>query len=243
MGSANEKSKHQTLLSRLLGLSALCSAAALPPGHACAQEAAAGDALQEVVVTAERRNADIQTTPVSVTAISGSELLDKHIDVIADLETQVPGLSVTDSGFTQNINIRGMGNSTASPTVTTGVPVYRDGLYQPEAILLTEPFYDIADVEVLRGPQGTIVGQNSTGGALVITSANPNFDGVNGFAEVLGGNYHERKVDGADQPADQRCAGGPCGVQHRGSGQFLRGYWPKHRRGLGTGQHLSRPDR
>jgi len=197
MGSASEKPKHQTLLSRLLGLSALCSAAALPPGHACAQEAAAGDALQEVVVTAERRNADIQTTSVSVTAISGSELLDKHIDVIADLETQVPGLSVTDSGFTQNINIRGMGNSTASPTVTTGVPVYRDGLYQPEAILLTEPFYDIADVEVLRGPQGTIVGQNSTGGALVITSANPNFDGVNGFAEVLGGSYQERKVDGA----------------------------------------------
>jgi iron complex outermembrane recepter protein len=197
MGGANEKSRHQNLLSRLLGLSALCGAASLPPGHACAQEAASADALQEVVVTAERRSADIQTTPVSVTAISGEELLDKHIDVISDLETQVPGLSVTDSGFTQNINIRGMGNSTASPTVTTGVPVYRDGLYQPEAILLTEPFYDIADVEVLRGPQGTIVGQNSTGGALVITSANPNFNGVNGFAEILGGSYSERKVDGA----------------------------------------------
>jgi iron complex outermembrane receptor protein len=197
MGSLTEKPKHQNLLSRLLGLFAVCSAASLPPGHACAQESSSSDALQEVVVTAERRSADIQTTPVSVTAISGSDLLDKHIEVIADLETQVPGLSVTDSGFTQNINIRGMGNSTASPTVTTGVPVYRDGLYQPEAILLTEPFYDIADVEVLRGPQGTIVGQNSTGGALVITSANPNFNGVGGFVEVLGGNYSERKVDGA----------------------------------------------
>jgi iron complex outermembrane receptor protein len=197
MGNANKNPKHQNLLSQLLALFAVCSAASLPPGHVCAQETAGSDALEEVVVTAERRSSDIQTTSVSVTAMSGADLLDKHIDVIADLETQVPGLSVTNSGFTQNINIRGMGNSTASPTVTTGVPVYRDGLYQPEAILLTEPFYDIADVEVLRGPQGTIVGQNSTGGALVITSANPNFNGVNGYAEVLGGNYSERKVDGA----------------------------------------------
>jgi iron complex outermembrane receptor protein len=194
---SGEKSKRPGPLSRLLALLTVCGGTALAPGHACAQDASTDGALQEVVVTAERRSADIQTTAVSVTAISGSDLLDKHIDVIADLETQVPGLSVTDSGFTQNINIRGMGNSTASPTVTTGVPVYRDGLYQPEAILLTEPFYDIADVEVLRGPQGTIVGQNSTGGALVISSANPNFNGVNGFAEVVGGNYQERKIDGA----------------------------------------------
>ena len=197
VGTVTDTSKHQNLLSRLLGLFAVCGVASLSPGHACAQEATTSDALQEVVVTAERRATDIQTTPVSVTALSGSELLDRHIEVIGDLETQVPGLSVTNSGFTQNINIRGMGNSTASPTVTTGVPVYRDGLYQPEAILLTEPFYDIADVEILRGPQGTIVGQNSTGGALVITSANPNFNGVNGYAEVVGGNYNERKVDGA----------------------------------------------
>jgi iron complex outermembrane recepter protein len=197
VGTVTDNSKHQSLLSRVLGLFAVCSVAALSPGHTCAQEATTSDTLQEVVVTAERRSTDIQTTPVSVTAISGSDLQDKHINVIGDLETQVPGLSVTNSGFTQNINIRGMGNSTASPTVTTGVPVYRDGLYQPEAILLTEPFYDIADVEILRGPQGTIVGQNSTGGALIINSANPNFNGVNGYAEVIGGNYNERKVDGA----------------------------------------------
>jgi iron complex outermembrane recepter protein len=197
VGTVTDNSKHQNLLSRVLGLFAVCGVASLSPGHTCAQEATTSDTLQEVVVTAERRATDIQATPVSVTAISGSDLQDKHINVIGDLETQVPGLSVTNSGFTQNINIRGMGNSTASPTVTTGVPVYRDGLYQPEAILLTEPFYDIADVEILRGPQGTIVGQNSTGGALIINSANPNFNGVNGYAEVIGGNYSERKVDGA----------------------------------------------
>lgn len=155
------------------------------------------DSLDVIIVTAERRSINIQSTPISETAITGSDLLDKHIDAIGDLETQVPGLSVTNNGFTQNVNIRGLGNTTVSPAVTTGVPVFRDGLYQPEAILLTEPFYDIADVEVLRGPQGTLVGQNSTGGALVINSANPNFNGVNGYVEVLRGNYDDRQIEGA----------------------------------------------
>jgi outer membrane receptor protein involved in Fe transport len=104
---SGEKSKRPGPLSRLLALLTVCGGTAMAPGHACAQDASTDGALQEVVVTAERRSADIQTTAVSVTAISGSDLLDKHIDVIADLETQVPGLSVTDSGFTQNINIRG----------------------------------------------------------------------------------------------------------------------------------------
>ena len=200
-GSANErtgKTSHVSLLSRLLALFAVCGTASLHPEHACAQEAAdSSTVLQEVVVTAERRAVNLQNTSVSETAISGNELLEKHINVISDLESQVPGLSVTSGGFTQNINIRGMGNTTAAPTVTTGVPVFRDGLYQPEAILLTEPFYDIADVEVLRGPQGTIIGQNSTGGALVINSNNPNFDGVNGYTEVVAGNFNLRQADGA----------------------------------------------
>jgi len=122
VGSVADKTKHQNLLTRLLGALVICGTAQLAPGHACAQETTTSDTLQEVVVTAERRAVDIQTTSVSETAISGADLLDRHVDVIADLETQVPGLSVTNSGFTQNINIRGMGNSTASPTVTTGVP-------------------------------------------------------------------------------------------------------------------------
>jgi iron complex outermembrane recepter protein len=98
VGTVTDNSRHRNLLSRLLGLFAVCGVASLSPGQTCAQEAASSDALQEVVVTAERRSTDIQTTPVSVTAISGSDLLDRHIDVISDLETQVLGLSVTNSG-------------------------------------------------------------------------------------------------------------------------------------------------
>ncbi len=190
------------MLSRFLAFFALCGFLSFHAGHACAK-GAAGDSLtavptlQEVVVTAQRRAVNMQSTSVSETAVSGSAILNQHIDRISDLETQVPGLSVTTSGFTENINIRGMGNTTASPTVTTGVPVFRDGLYEPEAILLTEPFYDIHDVEILRGPQGTIIGQNSTGGAVVINSNNPNFRGVNGYAQLVAGDYGRKRIDGA----------------------------------------------
>ena len=155
------------------------------------------DVLQEIVITAERRTADVQATAISLTVLSGDALGQQHIDRLSDLQSQVPDLSITSGGFTENINIRGLGNTTSSPNVTTGVPVFRDGLYQPEAILLSEPFYDIADVEVLRGPQGTIVGQNSTGGALIVNSNNPNFDGNNGYAEVAIGVYGDIRADGA----------------------------------------------
>jgi iron complex outermembrane receptor protein len=162
-----------------------------------AQPAAPGNVVGEVVVTAERRSVNIQTTPISVAAVSGNTLAEKQVVTIEDLQASVPGLSVTESGQTTNVNIRGLGNSAITPSITTGVAVFRDGLYEPEAILLNEPFYDIGDVEVERGPQGTIIGQNSTGGAVQINSRNPNFNGINGYMEGTVGNYGDRRLDGA----------------------------------------------
>jgi iron complex outermembrane receptor protein len=183
--------------------SALC--ATLAAGGARADDApapatvapAATGAVEEVVVTAERRSTSSQNTAISMTAVSGDKLVEAHVNTIADVQNVAPGLSVTNSGLTQNVNIRGLGNTAVSPNITTGVAVFRDGLYEPEAILLSEPMYDIADVEVLKGPQGTIIGQNSTGGALTINSKNPNFGGVNGYAEAQFGSYNDRKFDGA----------------------------------------------
>lgn len=154
--------------------------------------------LNEIVVTAERRVMDVQRTPIAVSVVSGQQLTETHTATIQDLETQVPGLSYTQNGFTSNINLRGLGNTATSPNITTGVAVFHDGLYQPEAILLNTPFYDIASVEVLRGPQGTIVGQNSTGGALQVNSRNPEIEGgVGGFVDGTYGNFAERRLMGA----------------------------------------------
>ncbi len=89
---------------------------------------------------------------------------------IADLQSASPSLSITDAGQTQSVNIRGIGLASNSPNATAGVATYVDGLFQPP-IVQSNSFYDLAGVEVLRGPQGTLVGTNSTGGAIFINSA------------------------------------------------------------------------
>ncbi|HWK41397.1 MAG TPA: TonB-dependent receptor [Croceibacterium sp.] len=199
-----ESTRDQRRKSR--GIAAVRLAAMLATVMPCAvfaqtESADGGDQASEppvIMVTAERRSTDVQRTPISVSVISGDQLADRQITEIQSLETQVPGLSYTQNGFTSNINLRGLGNTTTSPNITTGVAVFHDGLYQPEAILLNTPFYDIASVEVLRGPQGTIIGQNSTGGSLQVNSRNPELSGgVNGFVDATVGNYNLLRLQGA----------------------------------------------
>jgi len=155
------------------------------------------DQVETVIVTAERRAESAQTTSLAVTALSGKEITSKNVKDMTDLQFVSPSLSTTEVSFTENVNIRGIGLNIQSPTVVSGVALYRDGLFYPGNILADEPYYDIADVEVLRGPQGTFVGQNSTGGALMITSQNPNFDGFGGYIEGQGGNYTDIGIRGA----------------------------------------------
>lgn len=144
--------------------------------------------LEDIVVTAERRTANVQDIPLSVTALNQSQLASKAVARVEDLAYATPSLTVSDSGITQSVNIRGIGIATGEPAVVNGVATYLDGVFQPP-ILTTNLFYDIASVEVLRGPQGTLVGSNSTGGAIFIRSQNPDFKGVGGFAE---GRYGSR---------------------------------------------------
>jgi iron complex outermembrane receptor protein len=187
-------------VSAALGLTA---AAGLPSGIAYAQQAQAGPqgesagGLEEVVVTAERRSEDVQTTPIALTAVSGADLAANQEISIADLQVAAPSFSVNTAGQYQSINIRGIGNAAVNPAIVPGIAVFRDGLFLAETIGLSEPFYDIADAEVLRGPQGTFIGQSSTGGAVLINSVSPTFDGVNGFIDALVGNYTDVKTTGA----------------------------------------------
>jgi iron complex outermembrane receptor protein len=181
----------------------VAAAACIRAGGASAQtqEAATqgpqNDELTEVIVTAERRAADQQQTPISMTVESGEDLLKDHIFQITDLQQIAPNFSVNTTGDYNSINIRGIGNTAVNPAITPGVAVARDGLIAAEIVSLNEPFYDIADVEVLKGPQGTFIGQSSTGGALLINSHNPTFDGVNGYVNALVGNFTDTRVDGA----------------------------------------------
>ena len=95
--------------------------------------------LQEVVVTAELRAENLQTTPIAATVLNADELRQKGVLQMADLQTASPSLSITPAGLTANVNIRGIGLDSGSPSVVPGVAGYRDGLWQPP-IVTTDSF-------------------------------------------------------------------------------------------------------
>ena len=152
--------------------------------------------LEEIVVTAERREENLQDVPIAATALTGDQLQDKGVQRIADLQYAAPSLSITDQGLTQSVNIRGIGIASGSPAVANGVATYLDGVFQPP-VLTSSSFYDIASVEVLRGPQGTLVGSNSTGGAIFVNTQNPTTDRIKGYAQAHYGSYDAYGAEGA----------------------------------------------
>lgn len=173
------------------------------PGGSAGPEALAisgaqtdSDTFGAIVVTAQRREENLQDVPIAATAYRGDQLQSKAVSAVADLQFAAPSLSVTDAGETQSVNIRGIGIASNSPNVSNGVATYIDGLFQPP-IVTSIPFYDIATIEVLRGPQGTLVGNNSTGGAIFINSQNPDVGAVEGYAQASYGNYNQYEVEGA----------------------------------------------
>lgn len=152
--------------------------------------------LEEIVVTAQRRVESLQDVAIAATAIPGEQLRAKAVDRLEDLQFAAPSLIITDSGLVQSVNIRGIGLASGSPQVTNGVATYIDGLFQPP-IVTTNSFYDIANVEVLRGPQGTLAGANSTGGAIFITTNNPQLGAPDAYAEAEFGSYGTQAAQGA----------------------------------------------
>ncbi|CAN5298035.1 TonB-dependent receptor [soil metagenome] len=153
--------------------------------------------LGDVVVTAERRTTNLQTTAVAASVLSGQELQNKGVTNIETLQFSVPSVTVQNSGQGNSFNIRGIGKTENNSSVGVGVITYRDGVAVFPAYFQNEPFFDIQSLEVLRGPQGTFAGQNATGGAVFITETNPDFGGFGGYVTGQYGNYNDMRVQGA----------------------------------------------
>jgi iron complex outermembrane receptor protein len=154
--------------------------------------------IETVVVTAERRATDVQTTPIAVTVLSGADLKARNIDVLDSLAFTTPSLTVQDSGQNVLLNIRGIGKTDGGAQDSVGVVTYRDGATTTyNGFVADEPYYDISSIQVLRGPQGTFAGQNATGGAILITETDPSLDSVKGFIEGQYGSYNDVRVQGA----------------------------------------------
>jgi iron complex outermembrane receptor protein len=174
-------------------------------GSAAAQTAAsAPDAgsgpitLTEVVVTAERRRTDFQDTPISGTVISGSDIASMGINTVDQLQFATPGATIDNFGQGIDFNIRGIGKAEHNTQTTVGVITYRDGIATFPGYFQEEPYYDVATIEILRGPQGTFGGQNATGGAVFVTTNDPKIGGgFEGCVQGQGGNYTDFALQGA----------------------------------------------
>jgi iron complex outermembrane recepter protein len=154
--------------------------------------------LQEVLVTAERRSTNLQTTAVSATVLTADDIAAKGVNLVDQLQFIAPSVTIDDFGQGIDFDIRGIGKGEHNTQTPTGVITYRDGAATFPGYMTEEPYYDVADIEVYRGPQGTLVGQNATGGAVFVTTANPKLDGgYDGYVQAQYGNYNDRGGQGA----------------------------------------------
>jgi iron complex outermembrane recepter protein len=168
---------------------------------AAAHEEAADDQsqLSDILVTAERRDVNLQKAPLSVSAVTGDVLAQSNVTEITGLNGSVPGLVVARSGGGERvITIRGIGSETPENTNTQpGVSYHVDGVYIFNSIAANAAFIDVGQVEVLRGPQGTTFGQGSTGGTINVVTNKPSLTDFSGNIDAGYGNYSFVKANAA----------------------------------------------
>jgi iron complex outermembrane recepter protein len=181
---------------------ALCASAAMAfiPGGAYAQDAVTETAVDdggiaEIVVTAQRREENLQDVPLSVTAITGEQLRTADVRDITRLEQTVPGLRVARSGAAARPAIRGVYTEAIAANSDPRIGFYIDEIYQSRLQQTTAAFVDLERVEVQKGPQGTLFGRNSLGGNIALTSAKPVDEFDLGVA-LIAGNYDRIKAEG-----------------------------------------------
>ncbi|HEX9659301.1 MAG TPA: TonB-dependent receptor, partial [Rhodothermales bacterium] len=136
----------------------------------------AQDALEEIVVTATRRTTDLQKAGISASVLSGDMIDDKAVFDLYELQYAAPSMTIASFGSANEFSIRGVGRTQVDIDVPSGVVIYRDGAPTIAGYFQTEPYFDVESIEVLRGPQGTFVGKNASGGAVFINTNDPSFD-------------------------------------------------------------------
>src|SRR5262245_58509580 len=129
--------------------------------------------VETIIVTAERRAENLQQASVAATVLTGDAVAVRGVTSVDDLEFVTPSLTIASSGQGNEMNIRGIGKEDISGTATSAVATYRDGVGTVSGFFNGEPYYDIDNIQVLRGPQGTFVGENAAGGAIFVNTRDP----------------------------------------------------------------------
>ncbi len=151
--------------------------------------------IEEIVVVAERQEESLQSVPISVTALDAAALEARTIESITDMSSATPGLIVSGNLRSAQIFIRGVGSEDISIGTEGSSAVYMDGVYLGRTEMALTDFLDVERVEVLRGPQGTLYGRNSVGGAINVVSKPPT-DELSLTGSVLTGNFNRLRLRG-----------------------------------------------
>ena len=215
------------LLYGSIGLLALAPAMAWAQQDAPAAPAAADDpaGLTDIIVTAQRREENLQKAALAVSAVAGDTLTRQSITQATDLTRLVPALQVAPAASFTQIYLRGVGTFGANAFAEQGVAFNLDGVYLSRPAAPAGLFYDLDRLEVLKGPQGTLYGRNATGGAVNVITAKPRLGetGANLTAEY--GNYNTIKASGAvNLPFGQQVALRVSGQYAKHDGYFSDGY-------------------
>lgn len=207
-------------------LSSVAAALAVP-GLAVAQSApkdtnASKGKVEEVIVTAQRREERLQTTPVAVSAFSAADLERQHVATAKDLNLSIPNVSVVNNTGTATglqVYIRGVGQDDSSFTAENKVGLYLDGVYLARELGGLTAMNDLGGVEILRGPQGTLYGRNSAAGAIKYRTARPDFSGFSNRFSATFGSYSRADLSGmVNIPVDDTLAFRVSGASRRQDG-------------------------
>jgi iron complex outermembrane receptor protein len=155
---------------------------------------AAADSLAEIVVTAQKRQENLQDVPIAITALSGNELQSSGVGSTTDLGLVTPGLTVVNAAGFIFPHIRGVGTTAFGPGLENSVATYLDGVYLSSGLASLMTLNNVAQIEVLKGPQGTLFGRNATGGLIQITTKDPQST-FSGDADIGYGNYQTETGD------------------------------------------------
>ena len=163
-----------------------------------AAQAAAATQVGEVIVTATRREEALSKVPLAVTAVSGEQVKAQHVNNFGDVPALVPGASFvsTKGQSTANVQIRGQSTTNDAPALELPVAIFMDDIYYGTLASFDADFFDIQQIAILRGPQGTTFGRNVVGGALQITSNKPTLNDQYGEVNATVDTYNRHKSSG-----------------------------------------------
>jgi iron complex outermembrane receptor protein len=192
---------------------------------AAAQGAGPEEGIQDIIVTAQRREESLQKAALAVSAVAGDTLTQASITQATDLTRLVPSIQIAPAASFTQIYLRGVGTFGSNAFAEQGVAFNLDGVYLSRPAAPAGLFYDLERIEVLKGPQGTLYGRNATGGAINVITAKPRLGETSGNLTAEYGNYNALKGSGAiNLPIGENVAFRLSGQYAKHDGYFSDGY-------------------